>query len=67
LVSAQALELIDELQPRQAYLTHISHFMGKHADTELELPDNVNLAYDFMELAVATPAYLQAAAGEQEG
>ncbi len=40
----EALELIDDLRPKQAYLTHISHWMGRHA--ELELPPNVRLAYD---------------------
>lgn len=40
----EALQLIDELRPKRAYLTHISHWMGRHA--ELELPPNVQLAYD---------------------
>ena len=43
---AEALELIDELQPKIAYLTHISHQLGKHEDVEKELPPNVRLAYD---------------------
>ncbi len=42
----QALELIEEIQPEQAYLTHISHLFGKHHDIEKELPDGVNVAYD---------------------
>lgn len=42
----EALELINEINPKQAYLTHISHLMGKHAETEKELPSNVNIAYD---------------------
>jgi len=42
----QALELIVELQPKRAYLTHISHLMGKHADVAQELPPNVEIAYD---------------------
>mgnify|MGYP005743403569 FL=1 len=42
----EALALIKELQPAQAYLTHISHQLGKHEDVSAELPSNVNLAYD---------------------
>lgn len=43
---AQALELIAELQPQRAYLTHISHEMGRHAEVEQRLPENVYLGYD---------------------
>jgi phosphoribosyl 1,2-cyclic phosphate phosphodiesterase len=43
---AEALELIDELKPQRAYLTHISHQLGLHDEVELELPSNVRLAYD---------------------
>ncbi len=42
----EALEMIDDLQPEHAYLTHISHQMGKHADVSNELPANVSIAYD---------------------
>lgn len=42
----RALEIIDLLQPKQTYLTHISHHMGKHADISKTLPENVFLAYD---------------------
>ena len=43
---SQALALIEKLNVPQAYLTHMSHRLGKHADVEMELPDNVRLAYD---------------------
>ncbi|KQS34199.1 MBL fold metallo-hydrolase [Dyadobacter sp. Leaf189] len=43
---SQALALIEKLQVPQAYLTHISHKLGLHADIEKELPPNVHLAYD---------------------
>ncbi|MFB1023668.1 MAG: MBL fold metallo-hydrolase, partial [Vicingaceae bacterium] len=42
----EALDLIRELKPRMAYLTHISHLLGKHDDVEQELPKNVRIAYD---------------------
>jgi phosphoribosyl 1,2-cyclic phosphate phosphodiesterase len=43
---SQALEIIDKVKPRIAYLTHISHDMGKHSDVSIQLPKNVFLAYD---------------------
>ena len=42
----QALDLIQELEVEQAFLTHLSHRMGKHAEVSTELPDNVKIAYD---------------------
>lgn len=42
----EALELIKELNPKQAFLTHISHYMGLHEDVSKELPNNVFLAFD---------------------
>lgn len=42
----EALEFINRVKPGKAYLTHISHHMGFHAEVEKELPDNVRLAYD---------------------
>lgn len=41
-----ALETIEKLQPREAYLIHISHLMGRHADVAKELPPKVFLSYD---------------------
>ncbi|MCX6312315.1 MAG: MBL fold metallo-hydrolase [Bacteroidetes bacterium] len=42
----QALQLIDELKPKKAFLIHISHQMGLHAEVEKELSENVSIAYD---------------------
>jgi len=42
---AQALAVIDELEPERTYLTHISHQI-MHTDCEARLPANVRLAYD---------------------
>ena len=42
----EALEVIAAVEPRQAFLTHISHEMGLHAEVQRELPQNVSLAYD---------------------
>lgn len=42
----QAVELLEELNPKKAYLTHISHLMGDHSEVNNELPDFIKLAYD---------------------
>jgi phosphoribosyl 1,2-cyclic phosphate phosphodiesterase len=49
---AQAIELIDSIKPEKAYLTHISHLMGCHAEVENELPSHVSLAFDRLTLSV---------------
>lgn len=46
----QALQLIEELQPERAYLTHLSHQMGLHAEVSAELPENVFIASDGLEI-----------------
>ena len=43
---AEALDLIADLKPKRAYITHISHQMGLHAEVNKELPPNVSLAHD---------------------
>jgi len=41
-----ALNFIIKVNPKKAYLTHISHYMGFHKKVEKILPKNVFLAYD---------------------
>ena len=48
----EALEVIDKVQPEQAYLTHISHEMGLHSEVEKTLPEGVFLAYDNLEVEI---------------
>lgn len=48
----EALSFIRELKPRKAYLTHISHRLGFHKEVSKELPENVFLAYDGLEIEV---------------
>lgn len=48
----EALAFIEEMQPRQAYLTHMSHLLGKHKDVEAKLPANVKLCFDGMRFDV---------------
>lgn len=47
----QALDYIKLLQPKRALLTHISHDI-KHAETSRNLPENVEIAYDKLEVTV---------------
>lgn len=42
----EAIELMEELKPKKAYFTHISHQLGKHDEVSLELPGFIELAYD---------------------
>ncbi|MBK9673019.1 MAG: MBL fold metallo-hydrolase [Bacteroidetes bacterium] len=46
----EALDLIAELKPEKAYLTHISHQLGKHSNIEKELPSGVFQAYDGLQI-----------------
>ena len=48
----EAIELIQKLKPNKAYLTHISHLMGKHEEVQAELPEGIELAYDGLEINV---------------
>ena len=42
----EAIQLINELKPEKAYITHISHLMGKHETVSKELPKNIHLSHD---------------------
>ena len=42
----EAIDLVTELKIPGAYLTHISHQLGKHEKVEAELPKGIHLAYD---------------------
>ena len=47
-----ALQLIDELKPEKAYLTHISHQLGLHDEVNSELPSHVRSAYDGLKIEI---------------
>ncbi|MDR2125312.1 MAG: MBL fold metallo-hydrolase [Prevotellaceae bacterium] len=42
----EALEIIDKLSPKRAFITHISHQLDLHSVIENELPANVFAAFD---------------------
>jgi len=48
----EALDFIAEIKPERAYLTHISHLLGFHAEVSKELPENVFLAYDTLTITI---------------
>ncbi|MTE25798.1 MBL fold metallo-hydrolase [Winogradskyella ouciana] len=48
----EALDFIKRVKPKRAYLTHISHHMGFHDDVQQNLPDNVFLAYDNLQITI---------------
>ena len=41
-----ALEVIKEVKPNRAYITHVSHEMGLYAEVNGELPEGVQIACD---------------------
>lgn len=47
---SEAIDLIHELKPQRAYLTHLCHEVGKHSDLEEKLPENVFACYDGLEI-----------------
>jgi len=47
-----ALAFIAELNPEQAYITHISHLLGFHEEIQPTLPKNVFLAYDNLKITI---------------
>ena len=49
---SEALDMIEKIKPKKAYLTHISHQLGFHDEVEAHLPDNVHLAFDELTLNI---------------
>lgn len=43
---SEALEFVEKTGSEKAYLTHISHQLGKHSDVDAELPAHIKCAYD---------------------
>ncbi|WP_139957903.1 MBL fold metallo-hydrolase [Flavicella sediminum] len=48
----EALAFIEEIKPKKAYITHISHMLGFHKEVSKALPENVYLSYDGLELEI---------------
>jgi phosphoribosyl 1,2-cyclic phosphate phosphodiesterase len=48
----EAINLMEELKPKKAYFTHISHQLGLHNDVSKELPSFIELAYDGLQIEI---------------
>lgn len=48
----EAIALVKELKPKKAYFTHISHQLGLHDEVTKELPENMELAVDGLQLVI---------------
>lgn len=48
----EALEIINRVNPDRAYLTHISHQLGRNSEIDSILPPRVSCAYDGLELLI---------------
>ena len=46
----EALALVRRVEPREVYLTHMSHEIGLHAATDPTLPEGVHLACDGLQI-----------------
>ena len=48
----QAVDIVKRINPEKAYFTHISHKMGLHSVVSKELPANVFLAVDGLQISI---------------
>lgn len=48
----EALDIVNQIQPKQAYFVHMSHDMGRQKVVEKKLPEGVNLAYDGLKISI---------------
>ena len=53
----EALVLIARICPKEAYLTHMSHRIGLHAQIDKQLPPHVHYAYDGLTLTLHEPLF----------
>jgi len=49
----EALEIIERIHPKKAYLIHISHLLGAHDEVSKILPSHVEIAYDGLQIDIA--------------
>ena len=46
----EALKVAERIRAKETYFIHMSHDMGLHKKVEKELPENIHLTYDGMEI-----------------
>lgn len=49
---SEAMSLIEELKPKEVYLTHMNHEAGLHKELEERTPANVHPAYDGLSVTI---------------
>lgn len=49
---SDALDVINNVKPHKAYLTHLSHDMGSHEEVSQKLPQGVEIAVDGMSIKI---------------
>lgn len=49
---SEAIDMVHRIKPKKAYFTHISHKLGLHATVDDELPNNIHLSYDGLQLSL---------------
>lgn len=49
---SEALALIEEVRPEEAYLTHFSHELGLHEEVSAKLPPHVHLLHDGLRIHI---------------
>ena len=52
LAVSEALQIIEKVAPERAYLTHMSHEIGLHAEAATQLPKSVEFAYDGLKITL---------------
>lgn len=48
----EAISLAEEIGAEKTFFTHISHQLGKHEEVEKELPENIRIAYDGLQVSI---------------
>ena len=49
---SEAIDLIEDISPTQAFITHVSHQMGLYAEISQELPEFLSLSYDGLSVLI---------------
>jgi phosphoribosyl 1,2-cyclic phosphate phosphodiesterase len=48
---AEALEVVERIQPERAFFVHMAHHLGRHTEVCATLPPSVTLAYDGLSIS----------------
>ena len=48
----EAIEMVKQISPEKTYFTHMSHSLGLHDEIMKELPENIELGYDGLEIII---------------